>query len=267
MTTHYMDEAEWCDRIAIMDQGEIVALDTPEALKAQRRQATACTIAHRRRRRGDRRAQRALRASRPRVAEGAVTFGVAERRAVRPAAVRRARRADHARSASSRPDARRRLHVLHGHDDPRRRGGRLASTDNRVTDADDERRRDDGDDHRSAATRRGADRHRDRPACACPRQRSASASELRAIKIVWRRELIRFRRDRRADRHLARCSRSCSCSCSAPGCSTLASAGHPRRQPEDLRLPGHAVHGRDVHRACSRPPRSSGTASSASCAR
>jgi ABC-2 type transport system ATP-binding protein len=35
MTTHYMDEAEWCDRIAIMDHGEIVALDPPEALKAQ----------------------------------------------------------------------------------------------------------------------------------------------------------------------------------------------------------------------------------------
>jgi ABC-2 type transport system ATP-binding protein len=35
MTTHYMDEAEFCDRIAIMDRGEIVALDTPAALKAQ----------------------------------------------------------------------------------------------------------------------------------------------------------------------------------------------------------------------------------------
>ncbi|MEU8801811.1 ATP-binding cassette domain-containing protein [Spirillospora sp. NPDC048819] len=34
MTTHYMDEAEYCDRIAIMDSGTIVALDTPEALKA-----------------------------------------------------------------------------------------------------------------------------------------------------------------------------------------------------------------------------------------
>jgi ABC-2 type transport system ATP-binding protein len=34
MTTHYMDEAEWCDRIAIMDHGQIVALDAPEALKA-----------------------------------------------------------------------------------------------------------------------------------------------------------------------------------------------------------------------------------------
>jgi len=34
MTTHYMDEAEYCDRIAIMDRGTIVALDTPESLKA-----------------------------------------------------------------------------------------------------------------------------------------------------------------------------------------------------------------------------------------
>jgi ABC-2 type transport system ATP-binding protein len=34
LTTHYMDEAENCDRIAIMDSGRIVALDTPYALKA-----------------------------------------------------------------------------------------------------------------------------------------------------------------------------------------------------------------------------------------
>ncbi|MBI1281002.1 MAG: ATP-binding cassette domain-containing protein [Anaerolineaceae bacterium] len=33
MTTHYMDEAENCDRIAIIDKGQIVALDTPAALK------------------------------------------------------------------------------------------------------------------------------------------------------------------------------------------------------------------------------------------
>lgn len=33
MTTHYMDEAEHCDRIAIIDHGRIVALDTPENLK------------------------------------------------------------------------------------------------------------------------------------------------------------------------------------------------------------------------------------------
>ena len=35
LTTHYMDEAEYCDRIAIIDNGTIVALDTPEALKAK----------------------------------------------------------------------------------------------------------------------------------------------------------------------------------------------------------------------------------------
>ena len=33
LTTHYMDEAENCDRIAIIDDGEIVALDRPEVLK------------------------------------------------------------------------------------------------------------------------------------------------------------------------------------------------------------------------------------------
>jgi ABC-2 type transport system ATP-binding protein len=34
LTTHYMDEAEYCDRIAIIDGGKTVALDTPAALKA-----------------------------------------------------------------------------------------------------------------------------------------------------------------------------------------------------------------------------------------
>ncbi len=34
MTTHYMDEAEYCDRIAIIDRGQIVALGTPDELKA-----------------------------------------------------------------------------------------------------------------------------------------------------------------------------------------------------------------------------------------
>jgi ABC-2 type transport system ATP-binding protein len=34
MTTHYMDEAEFCDRIAIIDLGKIVALGSPDELKA-----------------------------------------------------------------------------------------------------------------------------------------------------------------------------------------------------------------------------------------
>ena len=36
MTTHYMDEADrLCDRLAIIDQGKLLALDTPTALKAK----------------------------------------------------------------------------------------------------------------------------------------------------------------------------------------------------------------------------------------
>ncbi len=35
LTTHYMDEAEFSDRVAIMDHGEIIALDTPDKLKSK----------------------------------------------------------------------------------------------------------------------------------------------------------------------------------------------------------------------------------------
>jgi ABC-2 type transport system ATP-binding protein len=35
VTTHYMDEAEYCNRITIMVDGRIEALDTPRQLKAQ----------------------------------------------------------------------------------------------------------------------------------------------------------------------------------------------------------------------------------------
>src|SRR5512137_880332 len=35
VTTHYMDEAEYCDRISIMNEGKIVALDSPAELKKQ----------------------------------------------------------------------------------------------------------------------------------------------------------------------------------------------------------------------------------------
>lgn len=37
VTTHYMDEAEYCDRISIMVDGKIEALDTPAALKQSHR--------------------------------------------------------------------------------------------------------------------------------------------------------------------------------------------------------------------------------------
>lgn len=35
VTTHYMDEAEYCDRVSIMVNGKIEALDTPQKLKQQ----------------------------------------------------------------------------------------------------------------------------------------------------------------------------------------------------------------------------------------
>jgi len=35
VTTHFMDEAEYCDRVALVQQGQLVELDTPDALKAR----------------------------------------------------------------------------------------------------------------------------------------------------------------------------------------------------------------------------------------
>ncbi|HSZ04768.1 MAG TPA: ATP-binding cassette domain-containing protein [Solirubrobacteraceae bacterium] len=74
LTTHYMDEAEYCDRIAIMDQGRIIVLDTPQALKAK--------VGKDRVQMETDDDQAAIAALRERfdieatVAEGAVTFGV-----------------------------------------------------------------------------------------------------------------------------------------------------------------------------------------------
>ena len=38
VTTHYMDEAEYCDRISIMVDGKIKAMGTPGELKSRYRQ-------------------------------------------------------------------------------------------------------------------------------------------------------------------------------------------------------------------------------------
>ena len=76
LTTHYMEEAEYCDRIAIMDHGKIIVIDTPAALKA--------SVGKDRVQIHTEDDQRAIAALRERfgieatVAEGAVTFGVAE---------------------------------------------------------------------------------------------------------------------------------------------------------------------------------------------
>ena len=119
LTTHYMDEAEYCDRIAIMDRGEIIVLDTPEALKA--------SVGRDRVMLGTDDDDAAIAALRDRFGleatmhEGLVTIAVASGERVRPAPVRRPRRADQVGERVP-AVARRRLHVVHGHHDPRRRG-------------------------------------------------------------------------------------------------------------------------------------------------
>jgi ABC-2 type transport system ATP-binding protein len=35
VTTHYMDEAEYCDKVSIMVNGKIEAMDRPKLLKEQ----------------------------------------------------------------------------------------------------------------------------------------------------------------------------------------------------------------------------------------
>ena len=188
MTTHYMDEAEFCDRIAIMDQGKIVVLDTPEALKAQ---VGADRV--RIQTEDDDAAIAALAEHfdvEATISEGAVAFFVpsgeefvprlfAELGVANPLGQRVA------------PDARRRLHVAHRHHDPRRRGVRQQAR----------QPGDDADDVRGppmsateqAVTPAGAAAPEVIRVRVPPR---SWRSELRAMKIVWRRELIRFRSDR-----------------------------------------------------------------------
>jgi ABC-2 type transport system ATP-binding protein len=39
VTTHFMEEAEYCDRLAIMAEGEILALGTPGEIREKARSA------------------------------------------------------------------------------------------------------------------------------------------------------------------------------------------------------------------------------------
>ncbi len=185
LTTHYMDEAENCDRIAIMDKGQIVVLDTParlkEAVGKDRVQIETdddeAAIAALRERFG-------LSAQ---IADGAVTFGVSAGEQfvprlfaelglpIRSVSVSRPSLDDvfllHTgstiRDAEENPAVNRQrmmARVMGGYD------GNHA-----------ERRRTRGAPHQIASVRVPAQSLR---------------GELRAIKIVWQRELIRFSKDR-----------------------------------------------------------------------
>ncbi len=124
LTTHYMDEAERCDRIAIIDQGRIVAIDTPNALKASVG-ADTVTLAT-----ADDDARRSTQIARaPRRAGRArpptrLVVRVARRRGVRARGssttidVRRPQR------ERAPPEPRRRVHQVHRPRHPRRRGRR-----------------------------------------------------------------------------------------------------------------------------------------------
>ena len=35
VTTHFMDEAEYCDRVALVNRAQLIALDSPDVLKAR----------------------------------------------------------------------------------------------------------------------------------------------------------------------------------------------------------------------------------------
>ena len=177
LTTHYMDEAEHCDRIAIIDHGTIVAIDTPEALKA--------SVGEDRmelRTADDEIAMRELRESfglEPTTAEGADPRLRRERRPVHPAPVRRAHRADRLGLGDA-ADARRRVHVVHGPHDPRRRGDGVRA---------------DGGQPVHPAADGGAPMSLAQVAPVRVTQ-GTLADDWRAVKVVWKRELLRFRRNK-----------------------------------------------------------------------
>ncbi len=256
LTTHYMDEAEYCDRIAIMDQGQIIVLDTPEALKASvgkdRVQIQTDDDAG-----GDRRAARALRDR----GDGRRGRGHVRRRrgrAVRAAAVRRARPADPLGERLA-PVARRRVHVLHRHHHPRRR----VRPDRHAAQlrADDEPLMATRGEPLMATETTAPRQARQAPRSGCaepaagrtPRDRArARAHAQRAQRAARDQGRVAARADPlqprpAADPHLA--DAAVPVPVRARHRPLAAGLGrHARRQPAHVRLPRRAVHGGDVHR-------------------
>ena len=252
MTTHYMDEAEFCDRIAIMDQGEIVVLDTPDGAEGRRSAPTACGSSTA----DDDAALAALRERFGLEAHGRRGRGDVLRR---PTARRSSRGCSPSSTSPitsvsvSRPTLDDVFMSLHRLDDPRRGGGRRQAT---ATGSMMRRWRG-----------RGDERDRHAPTSSASASRSARwRSELRAIKIVWTRELIRFRKDRmRIVTSLIQ--PLLFLFVLGSGLQTLSGAGTDGVDLKTFIFPGDPLHGGDVHRDVHAPPRSCGTASSASCAR
>ena len=173
LLTHYMEEADQlCSRVAIIDHGKVLALDTPAALKQTVGADTIVTVKAHRRRRSD----RVGTASR---GAGGVTTDTRDRR--RRRAARQGRRADHHGVVSRGGQRRARA---------RRRGGLRADARERVHQP-----------HRQGAarmTRRAAAR---RPAA--PHPSTVARRERRSRRSRWRR---RAPRSRRAGRRSARSS-------------------------------------------------------------
>ena len=125
--------------------------------------------------------------------EGAVTFSVAGGEQFVPRLFAELAIADQVGERVA-AVARRRVHVLHRHDHPRRRGGRQ-----RRHAPDGAHRSGEGGEPWRLRPRAGRGRGRGRP---WPTRSGSSVPErglrhdLRAVSIVWRRELIRFRTDR-----------------------------------------------------------------------
>ncbi len=177
LTTHYMDEAEHCDRIAIIDHGTIVAIDTPEALKA--------SVGEDRmelRTADDEIAMRELRESfglEPTTAEGAIRVYVANGDRFIPRLFAELT-VPIVSVLGDAADARRRVHVVHRPHDPRRRGDGVRA---------------DGGQPVHPAADGGAPMSLAQVAPVRVTQ-GTLADDWRAVKVVWKRELLRFRRNK-----------------------------------------------------------------------
>ena len=235
LTTHYMDEAEHCDRIAIIDQGQIVALDTPEALKASvgkdrvqiARDDDDAAIAALRERFGlEATIAEGARDVRGRRRRGSSCRGCSPSSACRSVgAASRGRRS----TTCSCPTPARRSAT------PRPSGGTTRCAAMMRGDADD---RHDHRDPPRAAPRAGR-------ACASRPRRLARRPARDQDRLAARADPLLARPP--ADRHLAACSRCCSCSCSAAGCRASPSGGHRGRRPAHVHLPRRAGDGGAVH--------------------